>query len=219
MKKVVLFGNSGIAEIAHFYLTHDSEYEVSGFTVDAQYVSSDSFMGLPLVPFEEATKAFPTEDHSMLVAVSYTGLNKVRAEKYQAAKELGYKFITYINSKSATWNNPNIGENCFILEHVTIQPFSRIGNNVTIWSGSHIGHHSVVHDNCFITSHVVVSGNVEVGRNCFLGVNSTLRDGIRIGDRCIIGAGAQIMKDTDEDSVYSVKASEKSQVPSHKIRL
>lgn len=206
MKKLVLFGNSAIAEIAHFYFTRDSEYEVSGFTVDAKYMNGDKFQGLPVVPFEEVAKEFKPSEHSMFVAVSYAGLNRIRAEKYQAAKRFGYKFVTYISSKSATWSNQSIGENCFILEHVTIQPFVRIGNNVTIWSGTHIGHHSTIHDNCFITSHVVVSGNVEVGRNCFLGVNSTLRDGIHLGERCIIGAGALIMKDTEDDSVYSVES-------------
>ena len=56
-----------------------------------------------------------------------------------------------------------------------MQPFVRIGSNVTLWSGNHIGHDSTVGDHCFISSHVVVSGHVEIGRNCFIGVNATLR--------------------------------------------
>ena len=50
------------------------------------------------------------------------------------------------------------GDNCFILEDNTVQPFVTIGNNVTLWSGNHIGHDSVIEDDCFISSHVVVSG-------------------------------------------------------------
>ena len=36
----------------------------------------------------------------------------------------------------------------------------RIGNDVVLWSGNHIGHDSTIGDHCFIASHVVVSGNV-----------------------------------------------------------
>ncbi len=219
MNRVVVFGNRGIAEIAHFYLTQDSQYEVAGFSVDAQFLDGDSFAKLPLVAFEEIEKYFPPAQYKMLVAVSYTQLNKIRTEKYQAAKKLGYQFISYINSQCSLSGNTEIGENCFILENVVVQPFVRIGNNVTIWSGSHIGHHATIQDNCFVTSHVVVSGNVEVGSNSFLGVNSTIRDGVKIGDRCIVGAGALILQDTEPDSVYKASGATKSSVPSNKVKL
>ena len=62
----------------------------------------------------------------------------------------------------------------------TIQPFVEIGDNVTMWSGNHIGHHSKICDNAFISSHAVISGGVEVGRNSFLGVNSTINDHIKL---------------------------------------
>jgi len=31
-----------------------------------------------------------------------------------------------------------------------------IGNNVTLWSGNHIGHDAMIDDHGFITSHVVI---------------------------------------------------------------
>ena len=56
----------------------------------------------------------------------------------------------------------------------------KIGNNVVLWSGNHIGHNTVIRDNCFIASHVVISGFCEIGENCFLGVNSTVINNITI---------------------------------------
>lgn len=218
-QKVVIFGNHGIAEVAHFYLTHDSEFEVAGFTVDAAYAEGEEFQGLPLVHFENVEKTFPPETYKMLVAVSYTGLNKVRAEKCREAKQKGYELISYVNSRCTHWPDLKIGENCFVLEDVTIQPFVTIGDNVTIWSGNHIGHHAKIEDNCFITSQVVISGYVVVGQNSFLGVNCTIRDGVKIAERCIIGAGALILRDTEPDSVYKTPEAVKSAVPSHKVRL
>jgi UDP-3-O-[3-hydroxymyristoyl] glucosamine N-acyltransferase len=95
-----------------------------------------------------------------------------------------------------------VGDNCFILEDNTIQPFVRIGSNITLWSGNHIGHDSTIEDHCFITSHVVVSGNCTVGAYSFIGVNATLRNSIRVAENSLIAAGAVVMQDTVEKGVY-----------------
>jgi hypothetical protein len=51
MAAVVLFGTSDFASLAHFYLKHDSQHEVVGFTVERDYLpESGKFEGLPVVP-------------------------------------------------------------------------------------------------------------------------------------------------------------------------
>lgn len=202
MAKLVIFGAGDIARLAHFYFTHDSEHEISAFTVDAAYRSSDSFIDLPLVAFEDVRRAFPPAGHRMFVALSYARMNAVRREKYEMAKRAGYELVTYQSSRCTYLSSQPPGDNCFILEDNTVQPFVRIGSNVTLWSGNHIGHDAVVGDHSFVSSHVVVSGHVQIGEACFIGVNATLRNGIKIGDRTLIGAAATIMKDTAADSVY-----------------
>lgn len=218
MKHIVIFGAGNIAQISHFYLSHDSHYKVGAFTVDNAYLSEKEFCGLPVVAFEEVENHYPANQYDMLVAVSYAKINAVRAKKCKEARGKGYKLITYVSSKATTWPGLNIGENCFILEDNTIQPFVKIGNNVIIWSGNHIGHHAEIGDNCFISSHVVVSGGVKVGENCFIGVNATIRDHVSIARNCVIGANALILQDTQENGVYTAKAAELSRVPSHRLR-
>jgi sugar O-acyltransferase (sialic acid O-acetyltransferase NeuD family) len=133
-------------------------------------------------------------------------------------KAAGYRLLSYVSSRATTFADFRAGENCFILEDNTIQPRVRIADNVTLWSGNHIGHHSTIEDNVFISSHVVISGGVTVGEGSFLGVNSTIRDHVKIGRRCVIGAGALIVGDTEDESVYTVPAAEKSLVPSRRLR-
>ena len=202
MEKVIIFGIEEFAQVAHFYLTHDSPYEVAAFTVDRDYITEKELFGLPIVPFEEIEKSYPPDKFKMFVAIGYSNVNKPRAEKYYEAKSKGYELISYVNSKSVLWGDTEIGDNCFIFENQTIQPFVKIGNDVIIWSGNHIGHHSVIGDHCFITSHVVISGGVKIEPYCFLGVNATLRDAITIARECVIGMGAVIVKDTQEKGVY-----------------
>ncbi|WP_234798947.1 acetyltransferase, partial [Mycobacterium tuberculosis] len=178
-KPLVIFGSGDIAQLAHYYFTRDSEYEVVAFTVDRDYASVSEFCGLPLVAFDEVAQRFPPESHAMFVALAYAKLNGVRKEKYLAAKALGYELASYVSSHATVLNDGRIGENVFLLEDNTIQPFVSIGNNVTLWSGNHIGHHSTIHDHCFLASHIVVSGGVVIEEQSFIGVNATLRDHIK----------------------------------------
>jgi sugar O-acyltransferase (sialic acid O-acetyltransferase NeuD family) len=203
MKKVVIFGTGDIGHLAHYYMIHDSLFQVIAFCADAAFITSKNFLGLPLVPFEEILNIYPPDDFDMFVALSYSKLNSVRTEKYNMAKEKGYKLASYVCSRSVIWPDLEIGDNCFIFENQTIQPFVKIGNNVTMWSGNHIGHSSIIGDHSFLTSHVVVSGHVEVGHSSFLGVNSTLRDGVKLAPYSVIGAGATIVKNTVEGGVYT----------------
>lgn len=217
MKKLIIFGIGEQAEMAYYYFKHDSSYDVVAFTVDETYKNKDTLFDLPVISFEEIEQILSPDDYSMFVAIGYNKINKIREEKYLAAKAKGYKIASYISQKASVFTEL-IGENAFILEDNTIQPYVRIGNNVTLWSGNHIGHHSYIEDNCFITSHVVISGGCIIGQNTFIGVNATLRDHIKIGRSNVIGAGSLILSDTEDNKVYIVKATEVSKVPSNRLR-
>lgn len=218
-KKLVIFGAGDIAQLAHYYFTHDSDEEVAAFTVDAAFLTEPTFCGLPVVAFEEVATAYPPAEYEMFVALSYSKLNEIRRSKYEAAKALGYHFASYVSSHATVLNDGKTGENCFILEDNTIQPFVTIGNNVTLWSGNHIGHHSTIHDHCFLASHIVVSGGVTIGAQCFIGVNATLRDHITVGEKSIIGAGTLLLGNVEPEGVYIGAATERSRIPSGRLKL
>ena len=217
-KPLIIFGGGDIAQLACLYFNSDSKYEVVAFTVDRECITSPVFCGLPVEPFDNLSNTYDIDKYELFIALSYSKINALRKEKYISAKQMGYKIASFISSRASVLNDGEIGENCFILEDNTIQPFSRIGNNVTLWSGNHIGHHSVIMDHCFISSHVVISGGVEIGEQCFIGVNATLRDHIKIGARCVIGAGALLLEDAEPEGVYLGRSTERSRVPSSRLR-
>jgi sugar O-acyltransferase (sialic acid O-acetyltransferase NeuD family) len=217
-KPLVIFGSGDIAQLAHFYFSTDSEYEVVAFTIDSAYLTDTTFCGIPVIAFEGIATHYSPDQCDLFIALSYSKLNALRKEKYLAAKAMGYRLASFISSRATVLNDGRIGENCFIFEDNTIQPFVTIGNNVTLWSGNHIGHHSRIRDHCFIASHVVVSGGVEIGEQCFIGVNATLRDHINVGERCVIGAGALLLADAEPEGVYLGAATERSKVPSTRLR-
>jgi sugar O-acyltransferase (sialic acid O-acetyltransferase NeuD family) len=218
MKRLLIFGTGTIGEVAHYYFCHDSDYSVIGFAADREYIKESAFCGLPIVAFEEAQETFSPENTDVFVALSYSKMNAVRKSKCEAAMAMGYRLASYVSSRAFVPSGFSAGFNCFILEDNTIQPFVKIGNNVTLWSGNHIGHHATIEDHCFIASHVVVSGGVTIGESCFVGVNATIRDHVVIGPRCVIGAGALILADAQPEGVYLGPTTERSKVPSSRLR-
>ena len=217
-KKLIIFGLGEQAEVAHYYFSQHSDYEVVAYTVDDEFSGQPSLTpGIPVVPFSSVEKIYTPDEHSAFVAIGYSKMNQLRKQKFQEMKNKKYKCASYV-SRDAINFSKSIGENCLILEDNTIQPFVEVGDNVTLWSGNHIGHHSKIRNDCFITSHVVISGGCEIGERTFIGVNSTLRDHIKIGTANMIGAGCLILTDTADNSVYMNSMSEKSRVPSNRLR-
>jgi sugar O-acyltransferase (sialic acid O-acetyltransferase NeuD family) len=216
-RKLVIFGTRQIAEVCAFYFQHDSEYEPVAFTVDGAYLNERTFMGRPVLAFEEVSRAFPPGECELFIAVSYQKMNSVRAEKYSTAQALGYRMATYVSSKAATWPGLSVGPNTFVMEANVIQPYANIGSDTILWSGNHIGHHARIGDHCFLASQIVVSGNVNVGDYCFVGVNATLHDSVTIAPRCLIGAGSLIASDTEPGQVYAPQATSPRRVPSSRV--
>jgi sugar O-acyltransferase (sialic acid O-acetyltransferase NeuD family) len=219
MARLVIFGAGDIARLAHYYFTRDSEHEVAAVTVDQKYIEEDSFLKLPVVAFEDVAKRYPPQHYKMFVAMSYAKMNRLRAEKYYQAKGLGYDLVSYVSSRCSLLTDYPVGDNCFILEDNTIQPFVKIGNDVTLWSGNHIGHDATIDDHCFLASHIVVSGHVHIHPYCFIGVNATLRNSIEIASETLIGAGAIIMKNTEPKGVYLPQRAELFKKKSDEIEL
>lgn len=201
-EKLVIVGDGEFAEIACEYFTHDSAYEVVGFSVERPYWKKQELFGRPVVPFDEIEQHFAPAEHKAFVAVTYTQLNRVRTRLYRETRGRGYTLASYVSSHAFVWHNVKIGENCFVFENNVLQYCVVVGNNVVLWSGNHIGHRSVIGDNCFLSSHVVISGYCTLGESCFFGVNSTVGDRVAIGKDCVIAAGALVTRDTEPGKVY-----------------
>lgn len=217
-KRIIIIGNNQTAELATWYLKNDTDFEICGYAVDEKYITSNTFNDMPLVSYNNIENLYPKEEFQLFAPMQAKNMNEVRRDIFLRGKKKGYNFISYKSSK-ATILTKEIGENCFILEDNTIQPYTSIGSNVVIWSGNHIGHHSIIEDHVFITSHVVVSGRCVIQQHAFLGVNCCIKDGITIGQKCLIGMGAVITNSTENDSVYTCLAATKQKAHASRLRF
>lgn len=212
MKPVVIFGAGKIAEVVAHYFQHASDREIAAFTCDRDYVTGAEFLGAPLVPFDELPEKYPAVDFDMFVALGYQSLNDLRADAVARVRGFGYRLVTYVHPRANVPADFEYGENCLVLENQAIQPRVRIGDNVFVFSGSLVGHHSVIGNHSWITSSAAISGSVTLGESCFVGANATVGHEVKIGSRSIIGAGCLVTRSQPEKSVIV-----QPDTPSHRL--
>ena len=194
MKNLIIFGTGQIAQIFTHYFEKDSDYKIIAYCADDKFCKKKSFNKKILVPISKLKKNFNTRDFHIFLAISYGENNLARKNKFKEIKKMGYKFANYISSKSNYVSDIKHGENIAILENQSIQPFVKIEDNVFIWSGCVVGHHSLIKSHCWITSGANVGGNVKIGERCFLGLNSTLGHMVKIGENSFIGANCLLTR-------------------------
>lgn len=214
---VIVFGLKQLATLAWHGLTHDSDYRVVAFTVDAAFIDRDSLHGLPVVPFESLPETLPPDDFALHVPIGWKRMNALRAEKAAQGRAMGYRLASYISRRALVWPDLQLGDNCSIYQGATIGPFVRLGDNCAIFGAASIGHHSTIGSDCYIAGRAMISGGVTIGEQCVIGANCTIIEGVRIAPRCLIGAGAVITRDTRENEVYTAKSGTIRKVPSFRV--
>lgn len=218
-QSLVIFGNGQMAEVSHLRLQREGRFEIVGFTVDRPLVRDDRFRGLPLVPFDEVERHFDPASTQMFIAVGPVQCNRLRAERFDQARRLGYRLASWISARAIVDPDVPIGENCSIGDGALVQAFSQVGDNVRIGSMSTIGHHCTLEDHCFVGICSVLAGSVRIGARAFVGVNATIRDRVSIGEGCVIGAGATIVRDTAPGSVHAAPESIVLPIAGDRVRL
>lgn len=223
MKPVVIFGTGAFAEILHFYFTHDTDRKVAAFTVDAGYIREKTFCRLPVAPYETITSEFPPDTYDLCLAIGYrkegrfSDMLNTRINKYNDALNKKYGLASYISSKATIWHRELIGKHCIIMEGNTLQPFVRIGNNVTLFGNNGFGHHAVVEDHVFISGESVISGQTVVGEGSFISMGAVTRNDIKIGKRSFIGMGAVVTHDVPDEGVCTAAPAKLRKIKSRKV--
>lgn len=217
MADLIIYGNGRVAELTYSRLVESTTYNVLGFVVDRDYIHDQILLGLPVVAFDEVSTAFPPTEVEAMMGIGHVKLNRIRAERYQQMKALGYRFITYISPTATVSSQASIGDGCSIGDGVFIDPHVTIGENVRVATRCAICHHTTIGDHCFLSVNVVTAGNVEIEPYATVGTSATLRDDIRVGKNCVIGAGAILMVDAPADSVWVGPAAEKLPISSNRL--
>ncbi len=206
-EKLIIYGNGQMARMfVHFAR---SEFEVVAFTVDSAVICETVIEGVPVIAFEEVEIDFPPAEHSMITAVGYLEMNRLRARKHEEGRAKGYRFANFIHRSVVYHPTLVLGENNVILDHVAIHPYTRLGHGIFICSNASIGHGCAVGDYCWINSGVSVGGETRLDEGCYLGINATIGDNIVIEHHCYVGANTLVCRGTRPEEVYISPAGER----------
>lgn len=196
MDKIIIFGVNMFSSVVYQSILKDGKGEVIAFTLNKQYIKTDSFEMLPVIPYEELSSRFDMSQIKIAVTVGYSDMNKNRETVYNMCKASGYSIYTYISDKALVYSN-KIGEGSILLPASFIGPHVTIGKCSIIWNQVCIPHHSTVGDFTHIAGGTTVGGGANIGSYCFIGMNSSIKNGINIGDNTFIGANSYMSESTD----------------------
>ena len=95
-----------------------------------------------------------------------------------------------------------VGENCTIRESVTMNPGTaggggetRVGNNNTFLTGSHVAHDCQIGNNCIFSNNAMLAGHCIIGDCVIFGGGSGIHQFSRVGHHAFVGGLAGVEGD------------------------
>lgn len=196
-KKVIIYGNTMLSQMLYYDAMHHSDFVIAGFSVDQEYLSEDTFMGLPQVSFDKVTEVYPPDAFDMIaVRGGYTNMRS-RKDMYLRAKEKGYMLRNYISSTCDITLTIKMGDNNLIFGQSHIGIGGRLGSNIIIRQQVYLGHDFFVGDNSVIGVGCKIGGNCIIEDTCYLGIGATVVNNTKIGKESLVGAGSVVIRHTE----------------------
>lgn len=129
------------------------------------------------------------------------GNNRIRAQKCDLLKDLGFTLINIIHKRATVSQDVALGSNVQIAPGAIINTGSVIGDNVIFNTSATADHDNTLGNNVQICPGVHMAGNVKVQDYALIGTGATIINGVTIGKHAVVGAGSVILKDVPDHAV------------------
>lgn len=199
-KNLIIVGLSTTAEHLYEFVKEYDLFNVLGFAVDKDYLTTKEYLGLPVYAIEDLSAIMDKENDFLFVAMLWNKLNSDRRKIYERLKSQGYKFANVV-SPTAKIRGELLGDNCWFHDYTIVQYGAKIGANVMMMAFSLIGAHVNLGSHCFLGTKATVAGGCKVGDQSFIGINSTVFDDRIVGEKCIVGACSVVKRDLPDCSI------------------
>jgi len=204
VKKVIIFGTGTFGKRVKRHIDFEKTYEVAAFTVDAEYITENELMEIPVVPFEEIEENYSAEDYSILICVGYIDMNDGYKEVFDKVLKKGYSIESFISKYARVYSKID-GIGNIILPNAVVDFDVCMGNGNRIEINTLISHDTTIGNYNFISAQAGIAGNVVVGNNCYIGIGSIISNNISVADYTLVGAGTYINKSTQKYDVYTTE--------------
>lgn len=198
IQRLILIGCGGTAEMMADCFESSGAYEVVAFAVEKRYWQP-SFMGRPVVPYEDMEREFHKKECKFFVAIGETDLNRLRFRFYSNLVARGWTPASFIAASAQISARARLGSHCFIGENTVIQANCLIGANVIALPHCYIAHHAHIGDNVFLAGGAVISGFASLGNFSFIGSNASVSNCISLATDCVVGIGCTCSHNLSEN--------------------
>ena len=212
MEEIIVFGNGNISKILSTYLK--KKFNIIAYASKKKFIKSKKFNNRPIYSLEELKKKFSPKKYKIITAIGYLEMNNVRKKIFENLKSEGYNFVNYIDNSVQVPNDVIVRENNILLDNVSINPGSKIGNGNIIWSNSVISHNVRLNHFNWVSSGTVISGDTSIGNCNFFGSNSIISNNSFIANSIFIGAGALVTGKVRNESTIINSTSKKIEIKS-----
>ncbi len=213
MKDLLIFGANDLGRLLKFYLEDDHDPRaVAAFTMDKAYITENTYLGLPVVPFESISEEYPPDAYEILLAIGNSKMNDIRKRVFLECKAKGYTVASYYHS-SCSIHSDRIGEGNILLENCLVYPFAEIGDGNLMWDHVLISHDCIVGSFNTFSSYADLCGYVTIGSNGYFGKHCIINEHSVIADYTLVGANAYAKKETRP---YDVVVPARSVILEHK---
>ncbi len=206
MKKLIIFGGSGIGMIAASVANDLGFYDVCGFLNELIDVGAEigNYWKIKVIGrTEDYEKYLGNDDYEFFIA--YVGLQSEKRtyEKIEKIEIPPTRYATLIHPTAIIPKGfCKIGNGVLFAPLSQISPDTTISDNCILLANSFVGHDSFLDRFAHVATNGVIGANVHIGKAVHIGSNATVREKVLIGDYCLIGAGSVVLNSVPENSVF-----------------
>jgi sugar O-acyltransferase (sialic acid O-acetyltransferase NeuD family) len=199
MQKVLLLGaNNPEAARMIRCVRQQAELDFVGYIDNAPEKKGQKFYGLPVFGGFEVLNQFDPAEYQFVNLITRDCLT--RHQTTMIMRKAGFEMANFIHADINT-EMVELGKGLYLQAAVLLQANAVLADNVSISSGSIVGHETIIGESGFLAPGVILSGCIRVGKSVFIGAGASVLPRVKIGDWVVIGAGAVVTKDVSAGAV------------------
>ncbi|MCH2209851.1 MAG: acetyltransferase [Fuerstiella sp.] len=139
---------------------------------------------------------------SFVIAIGGVRKFQLRKSLFNQASGTGLRPWTVHHPSSECSSSAKVAAGCQLLARCVVNTDAVIHRNVIINTAAVVEHDCIVGEHTHIAPQACVGGGVHVGPETHIGIGATVLENLTIGSRAVIGAGAVVVTDVPDDSVF-----------------
>jgi serine acetyltransferase len=217
-RPLIFLGSNYVLE-KYTDLCRELGIQIHGIIDSDYYGNTESLCGIPVIDSEDNLNKY--KDHyNFFCATNWspqtdamTTRNRQKRQKLINLLTSEYSVISLIDPTAKISLSAKIGRGVYIDCMVMLEPGVNVGDFVSIYSHTCVGHHSTIHRNVVLQRQCSIAGQAVFEANAFLGVSvKALKTGATFGANSFIHECIYIRRGTIPDEVVGINGNNMSRV-------